>query len=134
MNSQPGFQKTLKRASAACRKWRSNQDFAENLRRAHRKNNANIRIWADFFFKLGQCCLKVAQIRRERHFLGARGSIFWEIFFAENFVQKTPLADDLRFFETLVLKGRPKGRVCRAEYSKVGRKVEYSEPSTRPED
>ena len=44
-----GFQKTLKRASAACRKWRSNQDFAENLRRAHRKNNANIRIWAGFF-------------------------------------------------------------------------------------
>ena len=43
----------------------------------------------------------MAQIRGERHFLGARGCRFWEIFFAENFVKKTALADDLRFFETL---------------------------------
>ena len=83
----PGFQKTLKRASAACRKWRSNQDFAENLRMAHRKNNANIIILADFFFKLGQCYFKVAQIRGEWHFLGGGGADFRR-FFSQKILSK----------------------------------------------
>ena len=97
----PGFQKTLKRASAACRKWRSNQDFAENLRRAHRKNNANIRIWADFFLNWANVVLKWHKSEEKDIFWGLGGADFGRFFFAENFVKKTALADDLRFFETL---------------------------------
>ena len=59
-----------------------------------------------FFFKLGQCCFKVAQIRGERHFLGARGCRFWEIFFADNFARKTALEDNWKFSQTLVARNQ----------------------------
>ena len=37
-NCLPGYEKTASTASAACRKWRSNQDLAENFRRAFADN------------------------------------------------------------------------------------------------
>jgi len=64
---------------------------------AHRKNNANIIILADFFLDWANVILKWHK--------SEENGIFWgvgvRIFFAEFFFQKTALADDLSFFETL---------------------------------
>ena len=78
-------------------------EFRIKFEEGTQKKIMQISEFGQILFKLGQCCFKVAQIRGERHFLEARGCRFWEIFFAENFVKKTALADDLRFFETLVV-------------------------------
>ena len=94
-----GHEKTASTASAACRKWRSNQDLAENFGKVQQKKN-NCNIFLFYYFKIGPLAFQSSTNSRRTTFSGAVGVHILKFIWQKILPEKKPACRQFEVFSS----------------------------------
>ena len=97
-----GLEKTASTASAACRKWRSNQDLAENFGKVQQKKIIIVIFFLFYYFEIGRLAFQSGTNSRRTTFSGGVGVHILKFIWQKILPEKKPACRQFEVFSSPV--------------------------------